>query len=516
MTGRLHRSSLVLALTFVMASMGLGQIGAQAQTAADTTPGGMGSIGAQQGGGEFNRSLLGEIVDRTQLRVCADPGNLPYSNDKGEGFENKIAELIADELGVPIEYTWFPQTVGFVRMTLGASRCDLVIGVATTNELMQNTNPYYRAAYMIVHKADLALTSGNLDDPAFDSLRIGIQPGTPGATTAARYGHLDQSKHYPLIVDTRIDKPARDMVQDVADGDTDAALVWGPLAGYWIQQIDPNLVMEPLDAARGTERVDYRISMGIRHGENDWKDQLNAILMEHKADIDAILQSYGVSLLDNAGKLIIPMTLPAAADPAKRTDDASDAKRQNAPQQRTDSGSEGGSQPLNAQATTEAQPYRMENYRAPVPDGVTGARTVDISAMRALVASDDVALIDVMPAPPLPDDRPDDSVWREPERETIPGAHWLANMGYGKLQPGEDAAFRTKLEELVGGEAKKGLVFFCERDCWMSWNAAKRAVEYGFTDVTWFPDGVTGWAEDDGGLESVRPWRPDLTSASIH
>ncbi|WP_404863567.1 quinoprotein dehydrogenase-associated putative ABC transporter substrate-binding protein [Georhizobium sp. MAB10] len=513
MTGRLHPTRFILALSFVIVAMGLGQIGAEAQTPAGTTPGGMGSIGAQQG--SFGRSLLGEIVDRTRLRVCADPGNLPYSNDKGEGFENKIAELIADELGVPIDYTWFPQTVGFVRMTLGASRCDVVIGVATTNELMQNTNPYYRAAYMIVHRADLVLPSGDLDDPSFDNLRIGIQPGTPGATTAARYGHLDQSKHYPLIVDTRIDKPARDMVQDVADGDTDAALVWGPLAGYWIQQIDPNLVMEPLQAARGTERVDYRISMGIRHGENDWKDQLNAILMEHKADIDAILQSYGVPLLDNAGKLILPMTLPAAAEPAQEPDDAGGSESQAGTQQRSELRSEG-DEDANGQAAAEALTYRMDNYRAPVPDGVAGAQTIDVAAMRALVGSDNVVLIDVMPAPPLPDDRPDDSVWREPERETIPGAHWLANMGYGKLQPGEDAAFHAKLDELAGPDAEKGLVFFCERDCWMSWNAAKRAVEYGFTDVTWFPDGVTGWVEDDGALESVRPWRPDLSAATIH
>src|SRR5690606_30106806 len=107
-------------------------------------------------------AATGEVVDLTKLRVCADPGNLPYSNDKGEGVENKIAELLAADLGVPLEYTWFPQTVGFVRMTLAAKRCDLVIGVATTNELIQNTTPYYRSGYMIVHRPELDVAGGHL------------------------------------------------------------------------------------------------------------------------------------------------------------------------------------------------------------------------------------------------------------------------------------------------------------------------------------------------------------------
>src|SRR3546814_13409749 len=102
------------------------------------------------GGAEPGTAATGEVVDQTRLRVCADPGNLPYSNDKGEGFENKIAELIEADLGVPLEYTWFPQTIGFVRNTLAARRCDLIIGVDTTNDLMKNTNPYYRSGYVTV------------------------------------------------------------------------------------------------------------------------------------------------------------------------------------------------------------------------------------------------------------------------------------------------------------------------------------------------------------------------------
>ncbi|WP_099867517.1 quinoprotein dehydrogenase-associated putative ABC transporter substrate-binding protein [Pararhizobium haloflavum] len=462
---------------------------------APATPGGMGAVGAMQGGGAGAMqgggqviSPLGEIVDRSRLRVCADPGNLPYSNDRGEGFENKIAELVADELGVPVEYTWFPQTIGFVRMTLGAARCDVVIGVATTNELMQNTNPYYRASYMIVHKPELELPSGDLADPAYQSLRIGIQPGTPGATTAARHGLLDQSKHYQLVVDTRIDKPARDMVQDVSDGVTDAALVWGPLAGYWIREIDPGLAMEPLMAASGTERIDYRVSMGIRYGEDEWKEELNQIILRKKPEIDAILQSYNVPLINNSGQLIIPMTLPDRAD-ARPLDDA----------------------------VPEPDGYRTEAYEAPVPHGVKGADTVDLAGMKDLYDSGEAVLIDVMPAQRKPADRPADQIWREPERETIRGAHWLANFGFGVLEKREEAAFRSEINRLAhDGDEARTLAFFCEPDCWMSWNAAKRAVSYGVEHVAWFPGGVAEWTKAGLPREKVKPWRPDPSVALRH
>src|SRR3546814_425073 len=285
------------------------------------------------GGAEPGTAATGEVVDQTRLRVCADPGNLPYSNDKGEGFENKIAELIAADLGVPLEYTWFPQTIGFVRNTLAARRCDLIIGVATTNELMQNTNPYYRSGYVIVHRPELQLTEGRLDDPVFKALRVGMQPRTPVATLVARYGLLDRARSYPLIVDTRLEKPARDMVQDVAEDEIDAALVWGPLAGYWVKELSPDLVITPMAPDPGHERLDYRISMGIRYNEPDWKHRLNGLLEKHKAEIEQILASYGVPLLDGQGKPI-----------RKASVDADDAAS-------------------SAEAVPEPAGYRTENYR---------------------------------------------------------------------------------------------------------------------------------------------------------
>jgi quinoprotein dehydrogenase-associated probable ABC transporter substrate-binding protein/PQQ-dependent catabolism-associated CXXCW motif protein len=415
-----------------------------------------------------------ELVDRSALRVCADPNNLPYSNDKGEGFENKIAEIIADELDVPVEYTFFPQTIGFVRNTLGANRCDLIIGVATTSELVQGTNPYYRSTYVIVHRPDIRLSSDALDDPFLRTLRIGIQPQTPPATMVARLGLLDNVTTYRLVVDTRLEKPARDMVRDVADGKIDVALTWGPLAGYWAKQIDPSLVFEPLKSGPSIERTEYMMSMGIRRGEPDWKHELNEILKKRESDIRAILLDYGDPLLDNKADLIKPEKKTEAA-PA---------------------------------AVVEPAGYRMDDYHAPVPKTLSGARTVDIRELRKLASDADTVLIDVSPAPRKPENRPAGAVWKEPKRDTIRGAVWLANMGLGKLPQPDETAFKTELEKLAGPDESNTLVFFCKPDCWMSWNAAKRALSYGFKNVVWFPEGAEAWVAAGLPEETISPWRP--------
>ncbi len=418
----------------------------------------------------------GEVVDRSKLRVCADPGNLPYSNDRGEGFENKIAELIAEALGVPLEYTWFPQTVGFVRMTLAAKRCDLIIGVATTNDLMQNTNPYYRSSYVIVHRPDLDLKAGRLDDPAFQGLRIGIQPRTPVATLVAREGLLTRAKPYRLIVDTRLEKPARAMVEDIAKDEIDVALAWGPLAGYWVRELAPELKITPLAPDPGHERLDFRVSMGIRYNEPDWKHLLNEILKQKAPEIQAILLDYGVPLLDEQGRAIQRAGLDSSLD--------------------------SGDVPA-----AEPEGYRMSDYIGPVPTALKGARTVDLAGLQRLMAREDVLLVDVMPTQRRPALRPAGSIWRDPQRSTIKGAVWLANMGFGKLDESEEAAFKAELDRLAGSPDRT-IVMFCEPHCWMSWNAAKRALSYGFRNVVWFPGGATTWREAGLAEELVTPWRP--------
>ncbi|MGH6903642.1 MAG: quinoprotein dehydrogenase-associated putative ABC transporter substrate-binding protein, partial [Geminicoccaceae bacterium] len=164
---------------------------------------------------------LGELVDPTKLRVCADPHNLPFSDQAGEGFENKIAQLLADELGVELTYTWYPQTIGFVRNTLGARVCDVVMGITTTSELMQNTNPYYRSSYALVQRADAGTKVASLSDPALADLRIGAVARTPPVDILARQGLLKNLRPYQLIVDTRFESPGRQMVEDVAAGEID-------------------------------------------------------------------------------------------------------------------------------------------------------------------------------------------------------------------------------------------------------------------------------------------------------
>src|SRR5262245_58782313 len=187
-----------------------------------------------------------EAVDHSALRVCSDPGNLPFSNVKGEGFENKIAELFASKLGVQVQYTWFPQATGFLRNTLRARRCDLVIGMVSGAELVFSTNPYYRSTYvMVTRKAD-GIKADRLDDPALKSLKIGLIAGTPPAGVAARNGLMMHARPYDLLVDTRYDSPSKRMVDDLAAGTIDVALLWGPLGGYFASQHGDTLTVTPL------------------------------------------------------------------------------------------------------------------------------------------------------------------------------------------------------------------------------------------------------------------------------
>ena len=238
------------------------------------------------------------------LRVCADANSLPFSNKKEEGFENKIARLIAEELKQPIRYNWWPQTIGFVRNTLRLRRCDLIVGIGTGNELVQNTNPYYRSIYTMVYRQDSGLKATSLSDPALKSLRFGVIAGTPPATLLAKYGLIGQARPYHLTVDTRFFSPTRQAIEDVAAGKIDIALIWGPTAGYFAKRQKAALVVVPLLNEQTGVRLDFRVSMAVRANENDWKRQLNRILKRLKPKIDRILKDYGGPLLDRQRRLI--------------------------------------------------------------------------------------------------------------------------------------------------------------------------------------------------------------------
>ncbi len=247
---------------------------------------------------------VADLRSHSALRVCSDPAALPMSAEDGSGFENRVAALVADRLGLPLEYTWFPQGPGFIRKTLRAGACDLVIGYAQGDEMVQNTNHYYTSVYVLVvpRNGPLAGVTG-LRDPALKSQRIGVVAGTPPATHLARAGLAANMQGYDLFVDRRVKDPAGDMLAALRDGQIGAAVIWGPLAGPRIKD-DPELVMIPLLQEDGPPKLFYRITMGVRPGEQDWKRQLNSLIRRNQEEIDTILRDAGVPLVDDYGKAL--------------------------------------------------------------------------------------------------------------------------------------------------------------------------------------------------------------------
>jgi quinoprotein dehydrogenase-associated probable ABC transporter substrate-binding protein len=250
-----------------------------------------------------------ELVDPKVLRVCADPRNLPFSNEKGEGFENKIAELLAAKLDKKLAYVWYPQATGFVRNTLGAHRCDLIPGFPQGDELVQSTNPYYRTAYALVIRPDTGLDDLDaLTDPRLKAKRIGIVAGTPPATYLAANGLMPEAKPYPLVIDTRVDSSAQAMMRDLAGGEIDVGVLWGPLAGYYAKQANPPMRVVLLLKETGGPPLAFRIAMGVRAADQNWKRQLNKLIAENQTEINRLLRDFGVPLLDERNR---PITVDA-------------------------------------------------------------------------------------------------------------------------------------------------------------------------------------------------------------
>jgi quinoprotein dehydrogenase-associated probable ABC transporter substrate-binding protein len=246
-----------------------------------------------------------ELVDPKVLRVCADPNNLPFSNEKGEGFENRIAELLAEKLHKTLAYAWYPQATGFVRNTLGAHRCDLIPGFPQGDELVQSTNPYYRTAYALVIKPNSGLDDlDTLSDPRLKDKRVGIVAGTPPATYIAAAGLMRKAKPYPLVVDTRVDSAALAMMRDLASGEIDIGVLWGPMAGYYAKQADPPMRVKLLLKESGGPPLVFRIGMGVRPTDQNWKRLLNRLIVENRAELNRLLIGSGVPLLDENDQLI--------------------------------------------------------------------------------------------------------------------------------------------------------------------------------------------------------------------
>lgn len=267
--------------------------------------------------------------DDRVLRVCQDPNNLPFSNRAGEGFENKIAELLARELGWTLEYTWFPQRMGFIRNTLrrrepSSNRfaCDLVIGVPAGFELASTTKPYYRSIYALVYVKGKGLDRVKvpedlvkLEAAKLKSLKLGVFGQSPAADWLLKHGLFDQVVSYQPQSGDPERYPGEIIEKDLASGKVDVAFVWGPIAGYFAKNArSGELAVVPFEPAPDIQ-FDFQIAMGVRFGEREWKERIERLLEANRPRIQAILAAYGVPQLDDQGRLI---QVPATGDPGRK------------------------------------------------------------------------------------------------------------------------------------------------------------------------------------------------------
>jgi len=257
-----------------------------------------------------------ELVDPNVLRVCADPNNMPFSNEAEQGFEQEVARFLADKLRrQSVSYTYFPQATGFVRMTLGSNLCDVIMSYPQGDELVQNTNAYYRTAYALVYPKDGDLAGvETIADSRLKDKRIGIVAGTPPATYLARAGLIGRAKPYQLMIDTRFDNSAKAMIDDLDSGEIDAAILWGPMAGYYAKESGKDYAVVPLTHEGKGPATTFRITMGVRASDQQWKRTLNQAIQDYQGEIDEILLSYGVPLLDEQDRPIVSKVGDAAPE----------------------------------------------------------------------------------------------------------------------------------------------------------------------------------------------------------
>lgn len=236
------------------------------------------------------------------LRVCADPNNLPFTNSRLEGFENRVAELIARDLGARVEYTWWAQRRGFIRNTLRAGLCDIVLGVPSSFELALPTRPYYRSSYVFVSRSDRNIQIDSFDDPDLRTLKIGVHlvgddgANTPPVHALSNRGIIENVRGYTLYGDySEPDPPAR-LIDAVASGEVDLAIAWGPLAGYHARRQKVPLEITPVSPQIDLPFLPFvfDIAVGVRRGEEEFRDEINAILRNRQREIAAILDEYGV------------------------------------------------------------------------------------------------------------------------------------------------------------------------------------------------------------------------------
>jgi quinoprotein dehydrogenase-associated probable ABC transporter substrate-binding protein len=240
-----------------------------------------------------------------ELRVCSDPNNLPFSNQREEGFENRIAQLIAADLDAAVKYTWRPQRRGFIRNTLGAGLCDVIMGMPAGAERVLTTRPYYRSTYVFIYRKDRHLAIGSLDDPELRQLKIGVQligddyANTPPVHALSRRGIVGNLVGFTVFGDYSQENPPARIVDAVVAGQVDIALVWGPLAGYFAKRSAAELVVVPVSPAVDPPalRYTFAIAVAVRQDNARLRDELDGVLLRRQSEIRRVLEQYGIPLV---------------------------------------------------------------------------------------------------------------------------------------------------------------------------------------------------------------------------
>lgn len=256
-----------------------------------------------------------------ELRICADPNNLPYSNEHQQGFENRIADLIGHDLNRPVTYFWFPQREKFFKSTLNRGVCDVVMGVPVGFDEAEATSPYYGSSYVFVTRRDRHLHITGFDDPQLRTLKIGVHvlgeqdDSVPPVHAFTSRGIVHNLVGYSIFGNLNETDPPADLIRAVADGKIDVAVAWGPLAGYFAKNSRVPLDLTPVtrDARNPTLPFEYQIAIGVRQGDTALKQQLDEELVRRRKDIQNILRAYGVPLLASAAQ-------PASAEVAEKRD----------------------------------------------------------------------------------------------------------------------------------------------------------------------------------------------------
>ena len=254
---------------------------------------------------------------RTAFRPCIDPSNLPFANSNGEGFENRIAALFAKELGLPVESYAFPQRMNFIRNTLRYKlpgedfRCDVVMSVPAGFDQVLATRPYYRSTYALVYSKgkgldDIKSGADLIALPADrrSKIKIGIHDKSPASIWLVKHGMEAQARPYKMMSPDPDEYPGQLIDRELAQGKVDAAIVWGPIAGYYAKRVrNVDLVVVPLHSEPGVQ-FDYAIAMGVRYGEGEWKATIEKLIAQNQPAIVAILREYGVPLINESGEVI--------------------------------------------------------------------------------------------------------------------------------------------------------------------------------------------------------------------